>query len=355
MSGDSVSSGWNHYSIVVQMPHMAPGGRLSEIELLKWLGAFQWESISRALGQKSSQIMNAQGERLYASFINIELLFAAGHSQNTLGEDVTLHVANSVRFYAKKFVEGLFVIDTRPISPEQLVTIESRKNLSSSKCSWAYMTNAFIAREGSNTRLKVFKPNGADDLKLPDLREPPDGIAEQARVQASGELVALADGTNAISTKNRLIQPTRIDSIVYDIVPENDLNGADLVYFARYPAMMNYGERVFLSERIEPPISTHLISFLSTQHRRVFFFANATPEDKVEVRLTATLLAPGDFEKPVKDLPYRVPLQMLLHIDLHRASDKVLMASSLVRKSLNVPGHRKHILLEAERLLRLFP
>jgi probable biosynthetic protein (TIGR04098 family) len=340
--------------MVVQMPHMSPGERLSEIELLKWLGAFQWESISRALGQQSSQIMNAQDERLYASFINIELQFTAGHSQKTLGEDVTLHVANSVRFYAKKFVEGLFVIDTRPISQDQLVTIESRQDLAASKCSWAYTTNAFIAREGSNTKLKVFKPKVEDDLELQDLREPPDGIVDHARVQASGEMVALVDNISTNSTDNREIQPTRLDSIIYDIIPENDLNGAGLLYFARYIAMMNYGERVFLSERVEPPISTHLISFLSTQHRKVFFFANATPEDKVEVRVTATLLLPGDFEKPVKGLPYRVPLQMLLHIDLHRASDKVLMASSLVQKSLNVPGHRKDILLEADRFLRLF-
>jgi probable biosynthetic protein (TIGR04098 family) len=333
---------------------MIPGGRLSEIELLKWLGAFQWESISKALGRPASQITNDQGERLYASFTDIELHFGEGHSQETFGEDVTLHVANNIRFYAKKFVEGLSVIHTSPISPKQLVAIESRQDLATSKFSWVSMTNAFITPEGNNTRLKVFAPDGANDLELPCLSEPPTGITEQTRVQSGAELISLADITNTMSISPRRIPPSQTEPVVYNIVPENDLNGAGLVYFARYPAIMNYGERMFLSEHVEPPISTHLISLLSTQHRRVLFFANATPEDRVEVRTIAKLIGPNEFPKPVKNSPYRSPLQLLLHIDLHRASDKVLMASSIARKSLNVPGHMKHVLLEADRLLRLF-
>ena len=37
--------------------------------------------------------------------------------------------------------------------------------------------------------------------------------------------------------------------------------------------------------------------------------------------------------------------------DLHRASDKVLMASTVVRKSLNVPADRKAVLREADRFI----
>ena len=49
---------------------------------------------------------------------------------------------------------------------------------------------------------------------------------------------------------------------------------------------------------------------------------------------------------------YRIPLKLQFRIDLYRASDGTLMASSLVRKSLNVPGSAKSVLAEAERLLR---
>ena len=39
-------------------------------------------------------------------------------------------------------------------------------------------------------------------------------------------------------------------------------------------------------------------------------------------------------------------------LDLYRSSDNVLMATSVVRKALNVPGHAKAVLMECERLLR---
>jgi len=47
-----------------------------------------------------------------------------------------------------------------------------------------------------------------------------------------------------------------------------------------------------------------------------------------------------------------VPIKLLFRIDLYRSSDNVLMASSLVRKSLNVPGSAKAVFAEVERFLR---
>ena len=41
----------------------------------------------------------------------------------------------------------------------------------------------------------------------------------------------------------------------------------------------------------------------------------------------------------------------VFRIDMLRGSDKVLMASSLVRKAVNVPGDAKAVLLEADRFL----
>jgi probable biosynthetic protein (TIGR04098 family) len=207
------------------------------------------------------------------------------------------------------------------------------------------MTNAFIARAGGNLRLKVYKPAGADAAGLAQLGEAPFGISMQSRVQSTGEIEPLAD-------EAFLPLEARPGGIEYRIVPESDLNGAGLVYFARYEAMMNYGERVFLGERLALPISTELVACLSTEHRRAFFFANASPADTVDVRVSAGLLpvdAPGGAAVQGR---YRIPFRLQFRIDLYRASDGTLMASSLVRKSLNVPGSAKAVLAEAERLLR---
>jgi probable biosynthetic protein (TIGR04098 family) len=343
-----VGSEWNDFELLVQMPHMAPGEKLSEVEFLKVIAAFQWEAIARALGRRPPELVNTQSERLYGSVIDVELHLGPEHSMERLGEDVRIHLRNRVRFFAKKFVEGFFVIDDAPIPESAVAPIETRQHLRALPGSWACMTNAFIARAGSNVRLKVFRPVGADDPNVPELRETPLGIVEQGRVQASGEIEPLdADTPAAIP-----LVECHADPIVYEIVPESDLNGASLVYFARYEAMMNYAERLFLCGHLERPLSTELVSYLSTEHRKAYFFANASPTDRVDLRVSVSLLPPGSFAAPTGSLPYRVPIKLLFRIDLYRTSDNMLMASSLVRKALNVPGHAKAVLNEVERWLR---
>jgi probable biosynthetic protein (TIGR04098 family) len=339
---------WNAFEFRVQMPHMAPGEKLCEVELLKIIAAYQWEAIARALGRRPPELVNEQNERLYGSVIDVELHLGEGHSMEVLGEDARIHVRNRVCFFAKRFVEGLFVIDDREIEDARLDAIQTRKDLRALRGSWACMTNAFIARAGGNVRLKVFRPAGIDEANATELGETPLGIVEQGRVQASGEIEPLGgDAPDAIP-----LRPRRAEPVVYRIVPESDLNGAGLVYFARYESMMNYGERLFLGRQLERPVSTELVSCLSTEHRKAYFFANASPSDSVEVHVSASLFPTGSFA-PVSWLPgYRVPLRVQFRIDLHRSSDGTLMASSLVRKSLNVPGGAKAVLAEVERLLR---
>lgn len=340
---------WNDFEMLVQMPHMAPGEKLSEVEFLKQLAAWQWEAIARALKQRPPQLTNSQGERLYGSVIDVELHLGAGHSMEHLGEDVRVHVRNRVRFYAKKFVEGLFLIDDHPIPDAEAEAIASREDLRRREGSWACMTNAFIARGGSNARLKVFRPVGVDDPDVPEMRDTPLGIVEQGRVQASGVLEWSAPVPDSAIA---LVDRRPDERILYSIVPESDLNGASLVYFARYESMMNYGVRRFLCEHLDVPVSTEFVSYLSTEHRRAYFFANATPTDVVDVRVSAQVLPPGSFEPRAPQGSYRVPIQMLFRIDLYRRSDNMLMASSVVRAGLHVPGGAKAVLNEVERWLR---
>ena len=337
---------WNDYSFVVQMPHLAPGEKLSEVEFLKLLAAYQWESIARALHRRPSEIVSEHGERLYGSVLDTELCLADGYDLERLGEDAEIHVRSRVRFFAKKFVEGFFVIDDAPIPDALLAGVERRADLPGTGRCWAAMTNVFIARAGGNLRLKVYKPAGTEALELAELVAPPFGVTEQARVQQTGEIDAL-DESDARAVP---LRPTDDAPIRYTIVPESDLNGAGLVYFARYEAMMNYGERRFLMERLGRPLSRELVAHLSTEHRKVFFFANTSPDDEVEIYVSAALLGREHFSAPPASRGLRVPFKLLFRIDLHRGSDKQLMASSLVRKALHVPGGLKAVLAECERL-----
>ncbi len=337
---------WNEFAFTVAMPHLAPGGKLSEVEFLKVLNAFQWEAIARVLGRPSQGLANAQGERLYSSFIDVELHLGEYHSFDRFGEGARVSVRNRVELYAQRFAEGLFVLSDEEVPDDLLETIKTRDELRSLTLPWVSMTNAFIAPLGENNRLKVFKPAGIEGIDLPELAEPPAGIESQRRVQATGRIEPLGEWPGAVD-----LRPRRRERIRYQILPESDLNGAGLVYFARFVAMMNYGERIFLSEHLERPLSSQLNACLSTDHRRLYFFANANPTESVEIDVSARLLPPGSGSAGDAARPYRTPFRLEFRTDLYRGGDKVLMASTLVRKSLNVPGHEKGVLAEASRLL----
>lgn len=331
-------SDWQRYTLDVRMPHLAPGARLSEVELLKQLGAFQWETIAGQIGRPASQITNANGDRLYASFVEIELELAGDDTLEALGEDARIHLANRVRFYGGKFVDGVMVFGQQPVSDEDLAALGERDSLRKRGMSWACMTNAFIARNGSNAGLRVFRPKVDDDRALATTREPPDGIQEQIRVQSGGEL--RLDGDEGAGTA---VEPAFAGPIVYPISPESDLNGAGLLYFARYPAIIAHAERVFFTERLATPVSRPLVACLSTRARRLVYFANAADTDTVEVRLRARLEALTDDAATL----FRTPLALWLEADLRRGSDKVLMARSSARKVLRIPADAKPVVLEA--------
>jgi probable biosynthetic protein (TIGR04098 family) len=292
-------SEWSALDFVVQMPHLAPGGRLSEVEFLKLLGAYQWQGIATGLGRPPSKITSADGERLYASFIDVELKFGDRHSLESLGEDARVFLRNRARFFAKKFVEGLIVIDDKPISDDDVDAIGERSDLYRSTHSWVAMTNAFIAREGSNSQLRVFKPEGVESVTTAPMREPPLGIVQQSEVQSTGVIPDVESGVALL--------PVSREPVLYPLMPESDVNGAGLTYFARYPAFADYGERIFLAQRLDVPVSLPLISYLSTEHRRLFYFANANPGDRVDVRTTASIVTPDRFVAPGAGVDYRTP------------------------------------------------
>ena len=113
---------WQDFEFTVGMPHMVPG-KLSEVELLKTLGACQWDSISSLLGQRSNEIVNALDERLYASFINIELHFQNDQGQDDFDEGTRVFIKNGISVYTKKFIEGFSVFGASPIAEETLKSL----------------------------------------------------------------------------------------------------------------------------------------------------------------------------------------------------------------------------------------
>jgi len=108
------------------------------------------------------------------------------------------------------------------------------------------------------------------------------------------------------------------------------------------------GERLFLGTRFGRPLSSALVACLSTEHRKVYYFGNAAPDDTIAVYLSARC---GATPGATASGPYRTPCRFVFRHDLHRRSDGALIASSAVQKALVVPAKERGVLLEAERFL----
>ena len=229
----------------------------------------------------------------------------------------------------------------------------SRRARICSSCggSWACMTNAFIARGGSNVKLKVFKPGRRRRLRRRrDLARRRSASSSRAACSAA----ARSSRWPASPARDRARAAQRRADPLRDRARERPER--------RRPGLLRplRGDDELRRARSSSPSTStcrsraELISYLSTEHRKAYFFANASARrQRRHPRRGARAAAGHASPAPPAGGAYRVPLKLLFRIDLYRGSDNVLMASSLVRKSLNVPGCAKAVLAEVERFLRV--
>ena len=332
---------WREFNLHVGMPHLVPG-RLSEEAVVKQLGAFQWQAVAALAGQSENAVLSEAGVRLHISMISIELGLPAGRSWEEFDEGCELIFRQRTGVFGRKLVEGMFLFDKEPIPEDELSAVLGREDLSRSRRAWAYLTHGFITRN-AGTGAKLETPRAFLDKPLPELPGMPAGIAEHANVERTGTI----EGFPAWEEAEKLHVESRPADLFYEVQPETDLNALGAVYFARFPAIMATGERRFLRSHLITPVSESLVACLATEHRRIYYFANASREEKLLIHVQAR------FCPPTHGAPARVRTmgRFLFRTDLYRASDSALLASSLVEKSLRVPGPMKSLLTESERLL----
>lgn len=332
---------WLEFGLHVGMPHLGPG-RLSEEAVIKQLGAFQWQAMAGLASQPECAIVNEAGERLHVSVISVELGMPVSRGWDDFDEGCDLAFRQRTGVFGRKLVEGLFLFDKEPIPEDELQTVQHRDDLARGRRPWAYLSHGFITRH-AGTWAKLETPRAFLDAQLPELPAMPVGIAEHLKVERTGTI----DGFPAWNEAQELPCDSGSASFVYDVQPESDLNALGAVYCARLPAIMASGERRLLRSRLPVPLSEPLVACLFTEHRRLYYFASASREEKLHIRVQAR------FCPPEKAAPARVRTmgRVLFRTDLHRASDSVLMASALVEKILRVPGSMKPLLTESERLL----
>ena len=335
---------WREFRLHLGMPHLSPG-RLAEEPILKQLGAFQWQAAAELAGQPENAVVTQDGERLHISMVSLELGLPAGRNWDEFDEGCELVFRQRTGVFGHKLVEGLYSFDKAPIPEDELEAVQSRDDLARGRRPWAYLTHGFITSAGG-TWAKLEMPHAYLQLPVPELLAMPVGIAEHVAVERSGLIEGFPEWAQAVELP-RDSHPATPATFEYEVQPETDFNAVGVVYCARLPAIMASGERRFLRERLSAPLSQPLVASLSPQHRRIYYFANASREARLCIRVQAR------FRPPAAAAPSRMRTlgYVMFRTDVHRASDGVLMSSSLVEKALRVPGMSKPLQTEVERLL----
>ena len=321
------------------MRDLAPG-RISEVELWKHLGDRQWQRIADHIGQAPAELVSEDGERLYATFATAELRFPPACPLHAFGEGVWMGERHSVRAYARRFIEGLVLMGRGAVPELPAAGITSRADLEALEQPWAVLTNTFVARPGGNSRLVVREPVGMEGWTGPILPALPPDLADQQRVAGEGPIEP--PPARAIPLGKPFTERAPVE-------PETDLNGAGLLYFARYVGIFDRSMRIFLSEGLFRPVSANLLDCLLTRRRRVYYYANAEPTDTLRVVGRVWLSPPS---APRRSFGRDERFTLHGQLDLYRDGDRVWMATTVVDKVLAIPEADRSLRLEADRILK---
>jgi len=241
---------------VINMPQMAVEA-LSENWLFKEIGDIHWDMLCQGLQEKSYNLKDELGNRLYATFVRIQL--NASVPLNKFIENEEIKLRGSINRYGSGMYYSNIIVSTNQKS--------IKANL---------MTSFSIRNDADNKKLLKSHPASSHNL----IREY-DSIphfGNEYRLIKKGELEEIKMDKISFSVTDASIFETE-----YELNPYYDLNGVGLLYFAAYPIISDvcvgryfhnkYGE----DERWEQTYYT-----LS---RDVLYYANCNANDKIIFKL----------------------------------------------------------------------
>jgi probable biosynthetic protein (TIGR04098 family) len=262
-----------HYEL--NMPQMSLGG-LSEGWLFRELGDMHWTLISKGLRAPSSQLSDANGERLYATFTR--LCLSSTDPLNAFGENHQVEARAGI----KRFGGGVFF--------GEIAFGDASKRIA------ARLMSSFTKRSSSSSNLSLLKgqPLIPEDCAIPSLDELPAFAQEYRQFRSNAPRDVLFEHT-------------------YRILPYHDINGVGLLYFAAYPTINDLCEMQYFAA--EPEWCLHS----STVFRDVHYYGNCNLTDEILYRLHERTDGPG---------------QVTLSSSLSRASDGMTIARMVTTKRI---------------------
>lgn len=221
------------------MPQLGLNG-LNENWLLKECGHRHWTAICERAGVPSHQILDSQGNRLYAAFVAIHVTGSALSEVNE--NDVMTLTTRLTRFSSKRFYSA----------NELALTSGARTTVE--------MVSIFVKKP-------VFDDNRTISGGHPD---PLRNIEQEPAPEAAEQMLE-----SWKSHKGDSSEPfeARHDHLV---CPTTDFNGARLLYFANFQHILDQAEWAALDSKD--------MQFSATASRRLYFYGNVNFDDVLTVQ-----------------------------------------------------------------------
>ncbi|WP_234859383.1 SDR family NAD(P)-dependent oxidoreductase [Aquimarina aquimarini] len=307
----------------LNIPQMLSGG-MSENWLLKELGDVHWNMISEALGSRSDQIIDSNGERLYASFVRLQWSMKS-NCLTDFNENEEVQLIGDLSLYGNK----IFFSDD--------VLSGKNKNISTS------LMSVFSSRKsGNNQQLEKGKPLNVKEAKAYKHDKLPEFAVDFFKLKT------ILFPTTKNNKENDQQQFQVLDSEFsleqdcgfsksYIIDPYDDINGVGLLYFASYPKISDKCERFYFQDNYQR-IDNEIFNWAeigSCIARDIHYYGNANVNDELLYVLELyTIIKESNTIKIVSSL--------------YRKKDKKLIAKIFTIKKIAFPIIKKSIDKEQE-------
>jgi probable biosynthetic protein (TIGR04098 family) len=313
------NSGTLYDEIEIGMP-MTGRNNLAETPLLKYLGDLRWKHLTAVCGVPSKLFADAEGSRLYPTFFYVDLAFPQQKPMAAYGENDRIRVASTMKRFGTSMLDGESYL--LPVTEEKSdnAPFSSIAQALAAGVPAVRMSNIFVKQFGGAEWLKKSRPAHPEFERIPEMAVAPDSYAAAKQAEKDGYF-ALPDSEYVPMTDGPV-------TVVYRLIPDRDLNGAGLVYFANYPMFLDICEREVLRDA-RLPLTDELIDRRTIVRRKSAYLNNASSKDMLEIQIEPWVQNPIAAGNPAPDM---APIRLIVNARMVRKSDGRVMMISTVEK-----------------------
>lgn len=293
---------------------------LAEGPLLQRLGDLRWRHLSALSGTPSKQVVDAEGERLYPTFFYVEVAFPDAKPMAAYGENDTFTIVSTVTRFGGSMVDGISYLLPAGVADLDKLPFDSVASAIAGGVPAVRLANIFVKQFSGAAWLKKSRPAIPGFMRIPEVGVAPDCYATVKRAEQEGAFSRPGAGYVPLG-------PAPVTT-EYRLIPDRDLNGAGLVYFANYPVFLDIAEREVLAS-LPMALPHDLLDRRTLVWRKSAYLNNASARDTLRIQIEAWIKNPALSGDPA---PEMAPIRLFLNYRMHRQSDGRLMMVSTAEK-----------------------